>query len=86
MPPIILTSPIEFKPEVDSYPSPSRRRKAKKYISKVPIEEWRNRLALAPDAVIKKTLDASTHLTSNVPDDNRSVMKRHYKSRFPFLH
>ena len=74
--PIVLTSPVKYKPEADSYLSSTRRRKTKKCDSNVPIEEWRNRLALAPDDVTRRTLNATTHLASNVPDDNRAVTQR----------
>ena len=42
-------------------------------------------LALAPDEVVAKILHATTYLASNVEDDNRDTMKRHYKARFLFL-
>ena len=42
-------------------------------------------MALALDDMIRKTLETLTHLVGNIEDDNRDVIRRHYKFRFPFL-
>ena len=85
MVPVILTSPKQYNPKPETYLHKVRRKKTNKILSKIPIEEWRDRLALAPDDVIRKTLQATIYLANNIEDDNRQVMKRHYQSRFPFL-
>ena len=73
--PIILISPKEYEPDIDSYLSQIRRRKARKYQLKISLEDWKKRLALAPENTMWKILEATTHLTTNVEDDNRNIMK-----------
>ena len=57
----------------------------KKSSSSIPLEEWKKRLALAPEDVIKKTLENTTQLAIEVDTDNRSVPRQYYKARFPFF-
>ena len=83
--PVILASPTEHRPDKESIMKRPRRKNDSKHCSNAPIEQWKNCLALAPDYVIRKTIQATTHLSVNVEDDNRQIMKRRYKSRFPFL-
>ena len=40
---------------------------------------------LAPDDIIKKTLENMMQLAIEVDTDNRSVLRQHYKARFPFF-
>ena len=51
----------------------------------LPLDEWRKRLAYAPDDVLRKTFLATTQLAMNVEAENRVCGRRHYKSRFNFL-
>ena len=80
-----LTLLKEFKPESNPGMAKINQRKAKKCESKMPIDEWRRRLALVPEDPARKTLEALTCLASTIEDDNRDTMKRHCKSRFLFL-
>lgn len=47
--------------------------------------KWRERLALAPEDVVRKTFNATTQLAMNLEAENRDISRRHYISRFPFL-
>ena len=83
-----LTSPNEFIP--DSNANINNRRKSnqkiqQKYPGNLTLEEWRDRLALAPEEVVKKTLEATTQMAMSVEVENREIPRRHYVSRFPFL-
>ena len=40
---------------------------------------------MAPEDVVRKTFQATTQMAMSVESDNRSIPRRHYKSRFPFL-
>ena len=44
------------------------------------MDEWRNRLALAPEKVIKNTLEVPTQLALDLELDNRTVPKRHLRA------
>ena len=68
--PVVLESPTEHLPDKNSVLNAPRRKNASKHGSNVSVEEWKNCLALALDDVIKKTLQATTHLAANVEDDN----------------
>ena len=59
--------------------------KYKQYPGGLSMEEWRKRLAMAPEDVIRKTFEATTQLSMSIETDNRLVPRQHYKSRFPFL-
>ena len=83
-----LTSSNEFVP--DSMDEVRNRRKMNeqvpsKYPGNLSLDEWRDRLALAPEEVVKKTLDATTQMAMSVEAENRDIPRRHYISRFPFL-
>jgi len=82
-----LTSPDAFEPDIKHEMTMSRVIKSKdqEYPGGLTIEQWQARLGLAPKEVIKRTLDATTQLAINVVVENRSIGRRHYKSRFPFL-
>ena len=79
-----IVPPTPHGPSSKVFSQP-KRKKAKKARSKIPIEEWRKRLALAPDETMSHDLDNSTQLAIGVESDNRSVSRRHCKSRFPFF-
>eukprot|EP00957_Ditylum_brightwellii_P187307 14265303-Ditylum_brightwellii.AAC.1 len=49
----------------------------------VTLEEWRKRLALLPEKVVKKTLSNCTDLYFNVEVENRQDQCQHFKYRFP---
>ena len=49
------------------------------------LEEWKKRLALALEDIIKKTLENTTQLAIEVDMDNRSVPRRYYTARFSFF-
>ena len=51
----------------------------------IPIDTWQKRLGMAPIEVIQKTFKATTQYATNVEAENRTIGRRHYKSRFPFL-
>ena len=84
-----ITSPEPFEPESDSSYANLRRRdtkrKYKEYPGGLTMEEWRKRLALAPEDVVRKTFEATTQLSMSVEAENRVIPRDHYKSRFPFL-
>jgi hypothetical protein len=84
-----ITSPLPFIPDSEENYITWRRKNAKKDYKKYPggitMDEWRKRLALAPEDVIRKTFEATTQLAMSVEAENRDIPRRHYKSRFPFL-
>ena len=83
-----LTSPNEFIP--DSTDEIISRRKHnqrvyKQYPGGITMDEWRKRLALAPEDVVRKTFQATTQMAMNIEAENREIPRKHYVSRFPFL-
>ena len=70
--PIIAQRKIHSK-TVDEYPGG------------VSVDVWQKRLGMAPIEVIKKTFKATTQYAPNVEAENRTIGRRHFKSRFPFL-
>ena len=84
---IEITSPDPFEPGMDdrNYSRRDNKKKYKQYPGGLSMEEWRKRLALAPEDVIRKTFQATTQLAMSVETENRLVPRKHYKSRFPFL-
>ena len=84
-----VTSPTPFEPETEEDGETSLRRdnkrKYKQYPGGLSMEEWRKRLALAPEDVVRKTFEATTQLSMSVEAENRLIPRQHYKSRFPFL-
>eukprot|EP00957_Ditylum_brightwellii_P183454 13974150-Ditylum_brightwellii.AAC.1 len=51
--------------------------------SGVTLEEWRKRLAMLPERMVKKTLSNCTNLCFNVEVENRQDLHQHFKYRFP---
>ena len=51
----------------------------------LPLSEWKKRLAMLPDDIIKKTIENTTQFYMNVECENRQNPRHHYKSRFPAL-
>eukprot|EP00957_Ditylum_brightwellii_P047413 3601349-Ditylum_brightwellii.AAC.1 len=60
-----------------------RRGKKGRIHNGVTLEEWRKRLALLPDSVVKKALSNCTNLYFNVEMENRQDLHQHFKYRFP---
>ena len=84
LPKLEITAPTPYQPSKSTYLQPNRK-KMTKSSSPIPLEERKKRLALAPEDIIKKTLENTTQLAIEVDTDNRSVLRRHYKARFPFF-
>ena len=84
---IEMTSPIPFEPNEPESIMTCRDKKTKyrQYPGGLTMEQWQQRLGLAPEDVIRKTFEATTQLGMNVEIENRSIGRNHYKSRFPFL-
>ena len=82
-----MTSPDPYEPEGDvgNKIARNRKTKAKECPGGWNLEKWQDNLGLAPDDVIRKTFDATTQLAMNVEIENRTIGRKHYKSRFPFL-
>ena len=70
---------------MENMPRRCSKRRYKDYPGGLSIEEWRKRLALAPDDVIRKTFEATTQLSMSVEAENRLIPRQHYKYRFQFL-
>ena len=83
LPIIEITSPIPYEPKVETLMP--KRKTADKTLNKVPVDKWINRLALDPEKSIKNTLEETAQLALNLESDNRTMPKRHHKSRFPFF-
>jgi len=63
-----------------------RRRKKVELSSSIPWKEWRKRLAMLPEDVVKRTvLDATTQVYMNVENENRGEPREHYQSICPGL-
>eukprot|EP00957_Ditylum_brightwellii_P067878 5152530-Ditylum_brightwellii.AAC.1 len=60
-----------------------RRGKQGRIYNGVTLEEWRKRLAMLPERMIKKTLLNCTNQYFNVEMENRQDPHRHFKHRFP---
>ena len=74
-----LTSPYPILNET------SRRNKKKILPENIPIDEWRKRLAMLPEDVVRKTIDATTQFYLETESENRQDPRRHLKSRTPGL-
>eukprot|EP00957_Ditylum_brightwellii_P074132 5633246-Ditylum_brightwellii.AAC.1 len=61
----------------------SIRRKEGRIHNGVMLEEWRKRLVMLPEDVVKKTLANCTNLYFNVEMENRQDPRQHFKYRFP---
>ena len=58
-----------------------RRQKKIEMPHNIPWEEWRHRLAMLPEEIVKQTvLDATTQLYMEVENENRNEPREHYKS------
>ncbi|MGH7954571.1 MAG: hypothetical protein ACREOZ_01270, partial [Gloeomargaritales cyanobacterium] len=51
----------------------------------IPITEWRTRLAMLPEDVVKKTLENTTQFCMSVECENRDDPRRHIMTRTPGL-
>ena len=71
---------ISLKVQVTLY-----KKEHKKYPGDVSMENWRRRLAMAPEDVVRRTFESTTQMAMNVEAENRTSGRRHYRSRFPFL-
>ena len=86
-----ITSPAPFEPEKNNKIAnvTSRRKDMQKMYKVYPgglsMNQWRKRLAMAPEDVIRKTFESTTQMSMNIEAENRTIGRRHYKSRFPFL-
>ena len=82
-----MMSPLPFEPKKGKNNVTSCRdiKKYKQYPGGLTLQQWQDRLGLAPDDVIRKTFGATTQLAMNVEIENRQIGRQHYKSRFPFL-
>ena len=64
----------------------ARRSKKTNAAQNIPWEEWRRRLAMMPEDVVKKTvLEATTQLYMNVENEQRDEPREHYQSLCPGL-
>jgi hypothetical protein len=77
-----LTSP--YDPEVLSIVHPRRNKKRLTY-EDIPIPEWRRRLGMLPEDIIRRTMDCTTQYYMNAEIENRQNPRDHIKSRFPGL-
>ena len=84
LPEMEIIAPTPYQPSKSAYPQPNRKKMTKLSLT-VPLEEWKKRLALAPDNIIKETLENTTQLAIKVDTGNRSAPRRHYKARFSFF-
>ena len=84
-----ITSPAPYNPELfeemDNMVRRDNKKKYKQFPGGLSMEEWRKRLALAPEDVVRKTFEATTQLALSVEVENRLIPRQHFKSRFPFL-
>ena len=63
-----------------------RRRKKIEVPHDIPWDEWRRRLAMLPEDVVKRTvLDATTQLYMEVENEHRNEPREHYQSLCPGL-
>lgn len=82
-----MTSPDPYDPtgNMENKVARNKNSKTKECPGGWNIQKWQDNLGLAPEDVIRKTFDATTQLAMNVEIENRSIGRKHYKSRFPFL-
>ncbi|MGH3053473.1 MAG: hypothetical protein ACRDL7_00670, partial [Gaiellaceae bacterium] len=62
-----------------------RRTRKKTTPDDIPITEWRKRLAMLPEDVIRRTLENTTQFYLSLEAENRDDPKGHVKSRMPGL-
>ena len=77
---IELNSPV---PDMAMDMNSIRRGRKGRIHNGVTLEEWRKRLAMLPERVVKKTLANCTNLYFNVEVENRQDPCQHFKYRFP---
>ena len=80
-----LTSPTTFEPQEKEFSQRRDNKKKVKLPGGISMTDWRKRLAMVPEDIVRKTLDATTQLALSIETENRMGGRRHYKSRFPFL-
>ena len=61
----------------------TRRNRKRLLPEDIPIEEWRKRLCMAPEDVVRKTLQNTTQFYLSVGEEDRMNPRRHFKSRTP---
>ena len=74
-----LTSPVP------SHLNVTRRKKQKGVVNDISITEWRKRLAMAPEDVVRKTFECTTRFYMTIPGQDRDDPRRHMQSRAPGL-
>ena len=62
-----------------------QRENIKKSRSKMPIEEWRKRLAMDPDDIINHSLDRTSQICISLESDSHDLPRILHKSRFKFF-
>eukprot|EP00957_Ditylum_brightwellii_P058238 4416230-Ditylum_brightwellii.AAC.1 len=77
--------PFEWDEEnfLSGYPNRMKRGGKGRIHNGVTLEEWRKRLAMLSEDVVKKTLSNCTNLYFNVEMENRQDLHCHFKYRFP---
>ena len=67
----------------------SQRKNHSKQVNEYPggvsLDVLQKRLGMASIEVIAKTFKATTQYTSNIEAENRTIGRRYFNSRFPFL-
>ena len=70
----------------EEHEAPSRRRQHRtKPEGEIPLSEWRKRLALLPEDVVKKTLENTTQYYQELEHENRGHPRRHLKALYHAL-
>jgi hypothetical protein len=78
---------IELNPPASIGEERIRKRKKIEIPHNIPWEEWRRRLAMLPEDVVKRTvLDATTQLYMEVDNEHRTEPREHYQSQCRGLH
>ena len=82
-----ITSPLLFEPNDEELITRRKPYKKvyKKFIGDLTLEQWRERLAMAPADVVRQTMKTTTQIAMSVKADNQVISERHLKSRFLFL-
>lgn len=82
-----ITSPLLFEPNDEELITrrKSYKKVYKKFIGDLTLEQWRERLAMAPADVVRQTMKTTTQIAMSVKADNQVISERHLKSRFLFL-
>ena len=64
LPIIEITSLIPYEPKAETFMP--KRKPADKTLEKLPMDKWRNILALDPEKVVKNTLESTAQLDLNL--------------------